>query len=351
MSQRSKRELPDIDDGPEVYETPDNETNREPENQVFEKLESSEDVLRAPIDASKSFEKFQNSQNMPFRNPFSTDIPEGYQEIPIETPQQKLRRLQFEIQELAKEVESTQGTQSQPADSVEILENVRKLESNLKKIEGSASYRSMNESAIENLTKHVGALPKIGSSKKEATTDSVTYDIYYRPDSSSISLPDAERRIAQIEEALGIQYIHDNPKTAHGLIKSINSLEQKVNSINPLQIEFISKKIKSIMSDMDKVIDIKSSSPSVETESQVTKILATLEKWDQTSDSLPTIIARLRDLKKIHESAATIVDSVDQISTEQKRISESLVTTQTTLETLDKNLSQNMKTIDRKSVV
>lgn len=55
-------------------------------------------------------------------------------------------------------------------------------------------------------------------------------------------------------------------------------------------------------------------------EAQVTSLLEAVSRWDAFASSLPTIVARLRSLRDLHEDAARFSQSVARIEAEQSSI-------------------------------
>jgi len=68
-----------------------------------------------------------------------------------------------------------------------------------------------------------------------------------------------------------------------------------------------------------------------------------MQRWDQASLQLPTIVSRLRSLKTLHEESSDALNKVNNLETQQKLIQETLKSNQELLYKVSQSLMENSK--------
>ncbi|GAN01543.1 dynactin subunit 2-like [Mucor ambiguus] len=310
--------LPDIDDQPDVYETPDstdNVTHVSYENQSSDE-DDNEDVVKSRVSVKEAANRFKGSIVDSTDTDFSDRLTRRkkamyrtyvkrppametneYEILPKnlsldETPLQKLRRLMYEVQELNDEMEKAK----EPADAKEtisqsdILSQIAYLQSDLVRMnqqvgDEDLSQKSNYGKSIEDaksLIKQLEAFKNIpattaSDNKEESDTtvseksdknDTVTYELFYTPETAKMQkenkLSDIDERIAKIEKLVGSnagQALDELPQNlaSTSLVNSLSKLEQQVLVLaQPRQLEMVARRVKVLNSDLDRLNELKS---------------------------------------------------------------------------------------------
>ncbi|KAG1465750.1 hypothetical protein G6F46_000551 [Rhizopus delemar] len=297
--------LPDIDDQPDVYETPDADENAPVISYENQKQSSDEDenVIKSHVSVKDAANKFKESvvdaTDIDFsdrltrrkkamyrtfvRRPPAMETNE-YEMLPKdmtleETPLQKLRRLMFEDkQEPVDEKEAISQS--------DILSQIVYLQSDLVRMnqqigdadedQRSNYTRSIDEakSLIKQLEayKNKPIKPEAPPTSDaavvpESKADMVTYELYYTPEMSKMQkeskLSDIDERIARIEKLIGSsagQTVEDLPASlsSSSLINSLSKLEQQIVLLaQPRQLEMVARRVKVLNSDLDRLNELK----------------------------------------------------------------------------------------------
>ncbi|CEP11982.1 hypothetical protein [Parasitella parasitica] len=311
-------DLPDIDDQPDVYETPDssdNVANVSYENQSSDE-DDNENVVKTRVSIKDAANRFKGSIVDSTDTDFSERLTRRkkamyrtyvkrppametneYEILPKnlsldETPLQKLRRLMYEVQELNDEMEKAK----EPADAKEtisqsdILSQIAYLQSDLVRMnqqvgDDDLSQKTNYGKSIEDaksLIKQLEAfknIPAINTSEKNEENDTaaldksdkndmVTYELFYTPETAKMQkeskLSDIDERIAKIEKLVGSnagQDLDDLPQNlaSTSLVNSLSKLEQQVIVLaQPRQLEMVARRVKILNSDLDRLNELKS---------------------------------------------------------------------------------------------
>ncbi|OBZ89343.1 Dynactin subunit 2 [Choanephora cucurbitarum] len=312
--------LPDIDDQPDVYETPDatdDTTNVSYENQSSDD-DDNENVIKTRVSIRDASNRFRgtvvDSTDTDFsdrltrrkkamyrtyvRRPPAMETSE-YEILPKdlsldETPLQKLRRLMFEVQELNDEIEKQK---EEPLDTKEtisqndILSQITYLQSDLVRMNQQigdgeefnprSNYGKSVEEA-KSLIKQLEAYKNIPLSQPnnesaeavqqdadfKKNSDMVTYELYYTPEAAKMQkeskLSDIDERIARIEKLVGSssgQALDELPSTlaSASLVNALARMEQQVAVLaQPRQLEMVARRVKGLISDLDRLNELRS---------------------------------------------------------------------------------------------
>ncbi|KAG0750561.1 hypothetical protein G6F57_001434 [Rhizopus arrhizus] len=306
--------LPDIDDQPDVYETPDADENAPVISYENQKQSSDEDenVIKSHVSVKDAANKFKESvvdaTDIDFsdrltrrkkamyrtfvRRPPAMETNE-YEMLPKdmtleETPLQKLRRLMFEVQELNDDIEKSKESvdEKEVISQSDILSQIVYLQSDLVRMnqqigdadedQRSNYTRSIDEakSLIKQLEayKNKPIKPEAPPTSDaavvpESKADMVTYELYYTPEMSKMQkeskLSDIDERIARIEKLIGSsagQTVEDLPASlsSSSLINSLSKLEQQIVLLaQPRQLEMVARRVKVLNSDLDRLNELK----------------------------------------------------------------------------------------------
>ncbi|CAG8483519.1 6012_t:CDS:10 [Ambispora leptoticha] len=391
MSSNKYSTLPDIDTQPDVYETPDNEEPETSDDGYNLIEEVNEDIVRDKISMNDAVGKFKDSIVDSSETDFSDrlsrhtkqmykissrkplDISE-YEILPREqasqeTPPQKLQRLMYEVRELREQVENNKDdpTVAQISHGG-MISQIDHLQNDLDRISQGLGDLPLDEQdgtiirqaeLGKRLIHQLETFKNIGFPKeddeKDATADDdttvqassvdsgknvVTYELYYSPETikthALAKTAELDERISVLEKVLG---------TSHGqnfddlllsipnanLIMSVEKLEQHMQLlIQPRHLESITRKVKTLTSELEKVNDLKNKELSnggvipFETGEKVDRLFGLLDKIDPLIALAPALVNRLKSLQQLHNEAAVFNDTIKMLVGEQSKIGDEL---------------------------
>ncbi|KAI9258822.1 Dynamitin-domain-containing protein [Phascolomyces articulosus] len=256
--------LPDIDDQPDVFETPDSGDVDQPTtlgDQSSDEDDGNENVVRSRVSVKDASARFKDSivesSGIDFtdrltrrkkamyrsyvRRPAALETSE-YELLPKdlelqETSIQKLRRLMFEVQELNEEVEKKKESEAETENvsQADLLSQISFLQSDLTRLGKNLGETQVDESTnygnrideAKRLIKQLEAYKSTASTKenneennnnnnesddtvlieKNDKGDVLTYELYYTPETAKIhkesKVADIDERIAKLESLVG----------------------------------------------------------------------------------------------------------------------------------------------------
>ncbi|KAG0222264.1 Dynactin subunit 2 [Actinomortierella wolfii] len=430
--------LPDIDTQPDVYETADDDVERNlnvlgMDSKDIESDEEREGIDRSAVsvrDATARFknatgdngngttieimrnsihnmdeEDFANNLNRRKKAMYNTFLRRPaldsteYEILPKdlalqETPLQKLRRLQFEIKELAQEAElnEKQGVQLEGGriSHKDLMANVKSLESDLSEIsqkldEGAAAGVLSNEGLIKQtdagrrLLQQLMALKNLSvdgedksaesaaataaattsATETSATTgeaggsNNVTYELYYNPDSARLhnaaKAAELNERLSMLEKMVGSSQL----PTGQSLVGSVEKLEQQIGILTqPRQLEQLSRRLKVVIAELDRMQELQTKEGSTtgissEVENKINTLFDLVDKIDPLVALVPALVTRLKGLKTLHSEAAVFSDSIKMISSEQTKIGDELKSLDAVSTKLQESMAENEAAIQK----
>ncbi|KAG0234261.1 Dynactin subunit 2 [Actinomortierella wolfii] len=414
--------LPDIDTQPDVYETADDDVERNlnvlgMDSKDIESDEEREGIDRSAVsvrDATARFKNatgdngndFANNLNRRKKAMYNTFLRRPalesteYEILPKdlalqETPLQKLRRLQFEIKELAQEAElnEKQGVQLEGGriSHKDLMANVKSLESDLSEIsqkldEGAAAGVLSNEGLIKQtdagrrLLQQLMALKNLSvdgedksaesaaataaatasATETSATTgeagggsNNVTYELYYNPDSARLhnaaKAAELNERLSMLEKMVGSSQL----PTGQSLVGSVEKLEQQIGILTqPRQLEQLSRRLKVVIAELDRMQELQTKEGSTtgissEVENKINTLFDLVDKIDPLVALVPVLVTRLKGLKTLHSEAAVFSDSIKMISSEQTKIGDELKSLDAVSTKLQESVAENEAAIQK----
>ncbi|GAB5587998.1 hypothetical protein Unana1_02898 [Umbelopsis nana] len=308
--------LPDIDDQPDVFETEDtigNDHIRSFESQDGQYSDDdNDDVDKQGLSVGDAASRFQGAivdasdtdrltrrrkaMYRTFVKRPTLDTSE-YELIPKElalqeTPLQKLRRLQYELQELSEEVEKKKEDEvaSTEVRQGDLLSQISYLQSDLSRISSSLTGRGDDEQdgltsqAAEarqlikqlEMYKSIVAADKAESqeatkeqeqAEKESNGQTLTYELYYNPITAKnlkqANVTEIDSRIARLEQLVGYSS-GDNIETlpnnlpSSSIVSLISKLEKQITVLSqPRHLDMIRTRVKLVNSELDKLNELK----------------------------------------------------------------------------------------------
>jgi len=431
--------LPDIDDQPDVFETEDtigNDHIRSFESQDGQYSDDdNDDVDKQGLSVGDAASRFQGAIVDASDTDFSDRLTRRrkamyrtfvkrptletseYELIPKElalqeTPLQKLRRLQYELQELSEEVEKKKEDEvaSTEVRQGDLLSQISYLQSDLSRISSSLTGRGDDEQdgltsqAAEarqlikqlEMYKSIVAADKAESqeatkeqeqAEKESNGQTLTYELYYNPNTAKnlkqANVTEIDSRIARLEQLVGYSS-GDNVETlpnnlpSSSIVSLISKLEKQITVLSqPRHLDMIRTRVKLVNSELDKLNELKqgkgdanngggygsnqagkggeANAVSDTTEEKINTLFNLMNKVEPMMNLTPALLARLKALQGLHTESATFSRAIKMISEEQSKISEELenlggVSSQLTktFQENEDNIQANMKIMDER---
>ncbi|CDS06745.1 hypothetical protein LRAMOSA09272 [Lichtheimia ramosa] len=319
MTSKYTNILPDIDDQPDVYETPDADSANQVTSfgdQSSDEDDNNENVVRSRVSIKDATARFKDSvvesTGVDFsdrltrrkkamyrsivRRPASLDTTE-YEMLPRElelqeTPMQKLRRLMYEVQELNEHVEKSKDEAPSDVSQTDLLSQISYLQTDLARISqrldqaseqdgaSTATYGSRIDEAkqlIKQLEAYKNTPPKEHAGNDNDDTvlidktdkgDVVTYELFYTPEAVKMhkesKVAEIDERIAKIESLVGSSSgngFDDLPPSlvTSSLVGSLSKLEQQIAILSqPRHLDTIKRKLETLVGTLDRLNELKS---------------------------------------------------------------------------------------------
>jgi len=358
MAQLKYDKLPGIDkSAPDVFETCDLPEVDQPHTEEDEGNDCIEEIK---ISSEALFNKFRGKElqadSVDFSDRVSRKPRYGYI-IPfneyehgiqkdVETPKQKFQRLQLEIRELAEDLDKVEKGVSSVDDkgdsgSVNLVKQVEYLQQQLTdlhvdKIVGpdcqfipGDPQSALQKRLLTELDAYQNnvALPKDGADK--GSKDSVTYELYYKPEQAKFSnnarLADVEQRIERLEAAIGNNAVDKlSPLTAEtnnkSILNAVALLSSKLKLLDAAQIDQVEARMHNLSTKLTQLNEKKENVENTEKSSKIAELYELTKKWDSVVDTLPNICDRLVSLQDLHEQAIHFSQALTHLDTAQQQI-------------------------------
>ena len=167
-----------------------------------------------------------------------------------------------------------------------------------------------------------------------ATPGAVTYELWADKTSESRLL----RRVADLEHHLGVK-IGKNDSLS--LREELSEIEEGLKILESESVESIESRISALHEKLTSI------TTDANVSSQVARVSAAINRWDQISSSLPLVIRRLSLLRELHESAAKFDSRLSLVESEQKNLCEMLREGSEALSQVSEGMGHNATNLDR----
>lgn len=146
----------------------------------------------------------------------------------------------------------------------------------------------------------------------------VTYELYAAPATDAGALAALERRVAKLEQCVG--------RSLEGLSlwDELQTLRAQLQALEASRLDALAAQLRSAAEAVAAYERERRISPAGASlagppvsEAQVATLLEAVQRWDALAASLPTVVARLRALRELHEDAARFAESVARVEAEQ----------------------------------
>jgi hypothetical protein len=277
----------------------------------------------------------------------------------LETPLQKLERLQRETAALAATMEEAQAQGGMAAASygAAAAEELVSLQGKLGGISRSMASdapvaAAMQASTADKLMQDLSAFTsgtasrgtkgkKKGKAEQAGAQAGVTYELFLEPSSGGVALDkvsDLERRLAALEKAAGSADLPED------LSSAVVSLRDRVALLDQAAMKKLSQATKEATKQLEEAAKAKRNLGKSQTEAIAT-VAGAVTKWSPLAEELPMIIDRLYQLKRVHKQSAEFSSNFKGIQDEQASMSKSLEGQETLLKSVQEALAENMKTM------
>eukprot|EP01135_Chromosphaera_perkinsii_P006074 Nk52_evm5s390 gene=Nk52_evmTU5s390 len=385
--------LPDLDTQPDVFESPDVPALVEVGTDVDRDGES-DGIYRGKIDARVAFKHFKKSDQGRVgvdKGMYIYEIPSRGEGI-TGTPMEKMKKLQYEIDLLSKEISTIRNTEENlsggnkenapksllveegvnPADMAkQVLGLKNQLDAlNVGKTFGSLELSAENRLAFlhqkhltEQIEKNISLYKEKGKAsegergqsvgKSEGSGDCLKYELICRQEDSGKASDVAvlEKRIASLERLLGgdmasvLSAGSEQGLDSSDLFSVVESIVKRVDALDAVKLQKVDAKIQAVLGHLR---SMKGQKGSTENELNSQKLDALYESWTKSEavvPLVPSIVERLTALKGIHENAATVSQSLTDVESSQRKMEGDVAKQRELLMTVQKEFETNVNTI------
>ncbi len=291
----------------------------------------------------------------------------------------RLRRLKFETSQLEEELSASaksvngeaasgQGADLEEVDNAEVLAQLKVLQDQLAKLPSSStsfSPSNADQQAIRTLLQQVKQPPASAASQSIPATSS-DVSAAQAPASGSTDMVQLEARLSELESTLGIQQaalLDETKSVPRPVLSTLQRLEHQLSLLSqPRHLDAISRRVKVLVTEMDRVHDVRrkltttTTEPPSTTTAETTSATSTLTsaeigklqhlfdistRLEPLLPLVPNVLSRLQTLSDLHASAAhfgSSLDSLEQGREERQREEKEL---EELLGKMEKNMQEN----------
>ena len=316
-----------------------------------------------------------------------------------ETPQDKLKRLQNEVNKFEQELSTQTNNNSEPSSvsssasnnsytqktNSALLSDIQSLQSKLSQLESSSS--PLNRKFTFNSQNYQILLSQLSSNPQSSSNSNLSENNTQQQHSNSflsvnpemLKLGEIEKRITALEKVIGTQGKEDEwiKRTLKnkGLITEISDLDKEVKllDINKMKsiearLALLTESLKSAHTDpqssesnhnnnqgntVGAAADTKGEGETqeelekrAEEREKINKIYDTVSRIDQLTVTLPGVVGRLRVLKDVHDETISFAEKMRLLELEQKGLSDSLKNDVEVLMRVETGMKENRDLIE-----
>ncbi|XP_065896720.1 dynactin subunit 2-like [Dysidea avara] len=378
MSTSEKRiDLPGITHNqPDVYETPDTSTTTE--TKKYEDDSQSDSVSKLECGVGKSYDAFKGKAVDSQNTDFSDEVRQGFGSLPDfipkdsdkhETMFERYKRLEQEIADLLTDMEHLktgggQQTSDEASDRTEnavSVEELKVLQQQLSTVDPNKMIRDEISPAYGNLlTKDLASKLETSSTSGAAdsgpSSDVAIYELYHKPETAKFAqlskLSQLEERLAQLEAVVGME--NPEPSVVSGgldgekkcIAAGLASLHAKVALLDQTHVAAADMRLQGLLNSIRQVKKEQSQLQGSDSQSRVSEVYDTMQKWDSIASLLPDLIDRLHTLKDLHQQAADFSNTVTQLGDEQTKMTSELTANRNLLLQLKTTFANNVAAIE-----
>ncbi|KAF8919997.1 Dynamitin-domain-containing protein [Mucidula mucida] len=317
MSATKYANLPDIDTAPDVYETDDVEPVPTVDDPASRKMETGTEELdvsglMSPDKAGERFRKAEQRRERLRTTYESEDAPPVRLEV-------RLKALQAELSALETAVADADPTEDKDMDTGELLR-------------GLVDVRSRLIALRKGRGRLVGAvLAERGPLETETPKESAT-------PTGSGSLVGLDERVGELEKLVGSSTtaLDEQSPLPPPLVPLITRLNSQVTLLTqPRHIDSISRRLKLLLSDLDRSSHAKKGEPNHQ------QLLPLINRLAGAVPQIPHILTRLKTLAALHAAAGNFQETLHGLEEEQKRVREALTELEGAVSKVETSLDEN----------
>lgn len=365
-------------DQPDCYETSDLPESDQPPVRI--KTEDvSENVEILSVDANEAFRRFEG-KSLAVTGADFTGIPtagKGYQTwgqwelaergVDQETPLEKYRRLQIEVQELQR----TFSDMKIPSDSKasgfagdvkleDVSSDLKSLSEELKNLDSDSCVDSLmvGSSSAKTVAQLEQALRQSGATNQRPESDSdptakkgsaartVDYELTVPlRQTQSLTLHQMDQRVRALEQLVGPEErvsLLTGVSGARSICETVGILCNKVLLMEPSHLDQLDARVNSLLEKTSVLSEKRSAIEDLERESRVNQLLQLIRETEGQRSGLPAVAARLNSLSEVEEQASQFSSAISYIDSLQNQIVRDLTSSQQDLKDLRESLNRNM---------
>lgn len=310
----------------------------------FNKILENEDISNVSINPKDAFQYFHSSNENKSTNFY--DI--SGKNSKLESPWEKLRRLQGEIDDLQNNLD--QVVLCQESEKSSLWEILHRETNSLK-----AASENVKTHSGWNILKHSFAAESDLLIKLKEKTESdpelenkLLNDVKY--DFSSRKFLELENRVYKLEALLGAD--SSSLSTHQPLLKMISHLEQRISLLSPEQIDAVRVKANSLKLDIEATTSKSSKSSSstqidcnlmIESLKKVELLSEQIDKVESVAEEIPSLIIRLKTLESIHWNASTFNSRLSLLESDFRSSQQELLSNKDVINEIRNGLMDNLR--------
>ncbi|XP_046862525.1 dynactin subunit 2-like isoform X1 [Xenia sp. Carnegie-2017] len=380
--------LPGIDTySPDVFETNDEGVAKTNDQISTQDEFESNDIEHVNVDKKEAFNKFKgkylNSNSTDFSETIGKPMMRGYEtygeyeiianrSITKETPEQKFKRLQLEMQELLEEVEKIKeeaksSKQQKGSSSTTLAIETRRLQQQLQSWQadtltgnelaagGNFPQGTVQKKLQQELISYKEKAMSKPTKKEQIDEHCITYNLLYKPEHLKLThlskFSELEERLTKLEDLLGTDIpnlstlFYPNFTKERSVMAALSNVQDKLAVLDTTDVEHIDARLQGLLYHLDELSSKKSDKENVEKQNKVSDLYAKVSKFDATADVVPELIYRLELLKSLHNQANLFSSSLTHLDSTQTAIAGQLQTQQKLLSQVASNFEKNVASI------
>ncbi|KAL5286422.1 DCTN2 family protein [Megaselia abdita] len=348
-------------DQPDVYETPD--VPEQETSDYYEEEPVCEEIERLHITTKDSFQRFKGKHlegNVDFSDKIKKRF-KGYEAWSTEyelvgvgekeTPVQKCRRLQCEMNELLDEVTSLQVDKQVAQEEKESYDAVASVITTAKKVLDSLRLEQVlgkeqgpaESKEIKSLISQVDEYKKSGVLTAIPTPGT---DL-----AASARIAKLEHRLFKLEQSIGA-----NPEKlsrlaastgSSNLIEAVRQISTKAALLQPAHLDNIESRLGNLAKTMDTIAEKSSgSSQEAQRDHKVVELYEIAKRTEPISEVIPDMLERMKALESLHKYAMNFAKVLTEIQENQSCIASDLTGNKTVFKSVEKNFDDNLKKLN-----
>ncbi|XP_055840169.1 dynactin subunit 2 isoform X1 [Episyrphus balteatus] len=348
-------------DQPDVYETPDVQ-EADDTSDFYEEEPDSEFIQHVHISAQDSFEKFKGKRVesiVDFSDWYGNKLRKGYETLSAEldnrekeSPLQKCRRLQFEMNDLLDELDLMKAEKKIDQGELESYDAVSVVISTAKKVIDSLRLEQvLGEEHVgvanQEVEKLLSRVEKYKNSGVLTACKVQNVDL-----AATARVAKLEYRLHELEQAVGV-----NPEKlsrlaastgSSNLIETVRQLSTQAALLQPGQLNQIETRLTSLTTKMNAIAEKSSgSSDEAKRDQKVCELYDIAKRTESIAEILPDIIERMQALESLHKYAMNFAKIIAEVEETQNSISQNLSNNKTLLNSVQEIFATNLENINK----